>query len=200
MLPAMLAIALSDTTDVLMVVGAIVDAVPDLNSLLLFSKRSRDTTWTKQHLIVRSGQEPVYDPMFVGGDPRLLTWRKSRNGQRNFDVWFTTYDEVRDSIAPPTMVGSGSTVFTAASRGAHVLWAISDRKWPGPAVQLVELGPSHVAALSRDTRYRGLLGLAFSGSRAVLIAAESAPTPRDPAVVSLIETHTWRCLERNGFP
>jgi hypothetical protein len=38
-----------------------------------------------------------------------------------------------------------------------------------------------------------LFGLTIIPRHLVLIAAESAASSRDPGVVSVIETHTWRC-------
>jgi hypothetical protein len=50
-----------------------------------------------------------------------------------------------------------------------------------------------LAVTSKATEYRGLLGMALTADRVVLIASKAAQPPRDPAVISMIETHAWRC-------
>jgi hypothetical protein len=78
------------------------------------------------------------------------------------------------------------------------MWAIYDRRWPDPILQLLErFGAAEVSRYSRVTKYRGLLGLAVTRDRAVVVGSLAAENPRDPAVVSIIETHTWRCLSRS---
>jgi hypothetical protein len=191
---AAVAVHLTRTRDLIAVVMPFVDSIPDVNSLFFYTKRPQDTAWSARRNIVRSGKEMVLDPLFTDYGTPLLSWRKVRNGQQEWDAWFTTYDESRDSIAPPTRLTTGAIEITAASRGDHVEWAISDRAWPGPSVQLLETDDTKRGArLDRDTRYRGLFGLAITRGRVVLIAAQSAATPREASVVSMIETHTWRC-------
>jgi hypothetical protein len=188
------ALHLTPTRDVIAVVMPFVDSVPDMNSLFLYTKAPRENGWSGKRNIVRAGQEPVLDPFFTDFKTPVLSWRKSRNGQKDWDAWTATYDALRDSIAPPVRLTTGAIEIAPAAHGDHLAWAISDRAWPGPAVQLLESGqPGRAARLFRNTRYRGLLGLAITRGRAVLIAAQSAATPREPDVVSIIETHTWRC-------
>ena len=188
------ALHLTATRDVIAVVMPFLDSAYDVNSLFLYTKAPRDARWTGKRTVVRAGQEPVLDPLFTDFATPVLSWRKSRNAQRDWDAWITTYDEQRDSIAPPTLLTTKAVEIAPASHGDRLAWAISDRAWPGPSVQLLESDNSvRSARLSRDTRYRGLLGLAITRGRAVLIAAQSAATPREPGVVSMIETHTWRC-------
>jgi hypothetical protein len=191
---AAVALHLTETRDVIAVVMPFLDTVPDMNSLFLYTKAPREARWTGKRAIVRAGQEPVLDPLFTDFATPVLSWRKSRNAQRDWDAWISTYDERRDSIAPPVRLTTGAIEIAPASHGDRLAWAISDRAWPGPAVQLLESDKSvRGARLFRDTRYRGLLGLAITRGRVVLIAAQSAATPREPGVVSMIETHTWRC-------
>ena len=185
---------LTHSRDVLAVLRPVVDSVPDVNSLFLYSKRAEDSVWTERQLIVRSGSEPIFDPLFVGATRPLLSWRKSRNRQSEWDAWVAPYDEARDSVMPPVRLAEPAVEIAAAWDRDEVLWAISNRAWPNPVVQLVETDASlRIARLPRDTRYRGLFGLAITHGRAILIAAQSAATAREPNVVSMIETHTWRC-------
>jgi hypothetical protein len=188
------ALRLTPERDLLAVVRAIEDSIPDGNSLFLYEKRPSENAWKEKRLIVRSGQEPVLDPVFGGTDTNVLTWRRSRNHQREWDAWFTTYDERSDSIAAPVHLATDAVEIAVASDTGHLLWAISNREWPDPVVQLLEWDNANsVARLVRNTRYRGLFGLTILPRHLVLIAAESAASPRDPGVVSVIETHTWRC-------
>jgi hypothetical protein len=188
------ALRLTPERDLLAVVRAIEDSISDGNSLFLYEKRPSENAWKEKRLIVRAGQEPVLDPVFGGINTHVLTWRRSRNHQREWDAWFTTYDERSDSITAPVHLATDAVEIAVVADTGHVLWAISNREWPDPVVQLLEWDNANsVARLVRNTRYRGLFGLTIIPRHLVLIAAESAASSRDPGVVSVIETHTWRC-------
>ena len=47
--------------------------------------------------------------------------------------------------------------------------------------------------LSKPSEYRGLFGAALTSNRVVLIASKAGQPPRDPAVISMLETYAWRC-------
>jgi len=194
---AMFALRLTPDRDVLAVVRSVLDTIPDVNSLFLYSKRPTDSLWTKRQLILRAGREPVFDPLFIGADTHLLSWRQSRNSKREWDAWFARYDERTDSVVAPTRLTSDAIEVAAVADEGHAAWAVSNREWPNPIVQLLETDAAgNVARLNRDTRYRGLFGLIITRHRLLLIAAQSAASSREPAVVSMIETHTWRCRQR----
>ncbi|PYP80430.1 MAG: hypothetical protein DMD35_04805 [Gemmatimonadetes bacterium] len=196
---AAVALHLTPTHDLLAVVMPFQDSIPDMNSLFFFTKLPRDTVWSGKRAIVRAGDEPVLDPLFTPSSANVLSWRRSRNGQREWDAWFTTYDEQRDSIARPTRLATDAVEIATAAHGDDVLWATSNRAWPNPIVQVLEsVNARRGARLVRQTRYRGLFGLAITHGRSVLVAAQSAATPREASVVSMIETHTWRCLSQSG--
>jgi hypothetical protein len=186
--------ALTPTRDLLAVVRTIEDQVADMNSLFLYAKGPGDTTWRERELIVRAGLEPVHEPNFVFDGRHVLSWRRSRRGVQGWDAWVTVFDEAAQRTTPPMRLTSGFIEYTVAARDGHVVWAASDRAWPDPVLQLVESdASSRIARLQRTTRYRGLLGLAITRDRAVVVAAHSAASSREPGVVSMVETHTWRC-------
>lgn len=186
--------ALTPTRDLLAVVRTIEDRVPDMNSLFLYAKRSGDTTWREQELIVRAGFEPVHEPNFVFDGRHVLSWRRPSKVAQGWDAWFAVIDDSAQRTGPPTRLTSGFVEYTVAARAGHAVWATSNRAWPDPVLQLVESdASSRVARLQRTTRYRGLLGLAITRDRAVVVAAHSAASSREPGVVSMVETHTWRC-------
>ena len=194
---AMFALRLTPDRDVIAVVRSALDTIADVNSLFLYSKRPTDSLWTKRQFVLRAGREPVFDPLFVDADTHLLSWRRSRNSQREWDAWFARYDERADSVTAPIRLTSDAIEVAAVAKGSHAAWAVSNREWPNPVVQLLETDAAgNVARLSRDTRYRGLFGLIITRGRLLLIAAQSAATSREPGVVSMIETHTWRCQQR----
>lgn len=186
--------ALTPTRDLLAVVRTIEDRVTDMNSLFLYAKSSGDTTWREQELILRAGLEPVHEPNFVFDGRHVLSWRRSGKGVRGWDAWFAVFDDSGARTTSPTRLTTGFIEYTVAARTGHVVWAASDREWPDPVLQLVESdASSRIARLQRTTRYRGLLGLAITRDRAVVVAAHSAASSREPGVVSMVETHTWRC-------
>lgn len=190
----MFALRLTPERDVLAVAKAILDTIADVNSLFLYSKRPSDTLWQQRQLVLRAGREPVFDPLFIGTDTHILSWRRSRNSRREWDAWFARYDERTDSLGTPVLLTSDAIEIEAVARKAHAVWAVSNREWPNPKVQLLETDTAgNVARVYRDTRYRGLFGVILTPRRLLLVAAQSAATDREAAVVSMIETHTWRC-------
>jgi hypothetical protein len=188
------ALALTPSHDMLAAVRTIEDSVADMNSLFVYRKRGKDTLWGQEELIVRAGLEPVRDPLFASGARHVLSWRKSTNAEKSWDAWFTTFDDSAMRVGSPTRIASRSIELTGGARGDRAVWATYDRAWPDPVVQLVESdGSSNLASVERIGRYRGLLGMAVTRNRVVLVAALAAASSRDPSVVSMVETHTWRC-------
>jgi hypothetical protein len=188
------AIALAPSRDLMAVVRPLETVDSDNNSLFLYTKSPRDSTWINTAHIVRGRDDPVRDPLFSGENPRVLSWRRETATSRSTEAWFATVSENGDSISTPTQLATGATLTSLASRSGHAILAIADRVWPNPTLQFVELGePSPIAKQRMHTNYRGLIGVELTHAKVVLIAARAATTPRDPAVVSILQTHAWRC-------
>jgi hypothetical protein len=187
------ALALAPSRDLMAVVRPLETVSEDNNSLFLYTKSPTDSIWTNAHHIVRGGDAPVRDPLFSGEKPRVLSWRRARATSGPGEAWFATLDEVGDSVSTPVRLGTGDTESNLASRADRAVLAITNRVWPNPTLQLFELGGHSVAAHTMTTAYRGLLGLAVTHANVLLIAARAASSPRDPSVVSILQTHAWRC-------
>jgi hypothetical protein len=187
-------LALSPVRDLMALVRPMEGVARDHNSLFLYTKMPEDSTWTNTASIARGGRDPIYEPLFAGESPRVLSWRRKAEDTDSNDLWFVTLDERGDSISNPVHLGSGAKVASLASRHGHAVLATADRKWPNPTLQLYELGDaSTIARQSMTTDYRGLLGVAVTPKNVILVAARAAASPRDPAVVSVLQTHAWRC-------
>jgi hypothetical protein len=192
------AIALSPTHDIMAVVKPVMDTIVDINSLFLYAKLPSDTSWSTVTRVLRAGLDPVRDPLFTT-DARVLTWRRLRPAIGEREAWFTTVNSRGDSVGTLNRIAGGAEELKISRAGDGQMWAIYDRKWPDPTLQLFERASAdEVRRYARITRYRGLLGLAIAQNRAVVVASLAAESPRDPAVVSIIETHTWRCLSRSS--
>jgi hypothetical protein len=188
------ALALSPSRDLMAVVRPLETVDSDDNSLFLYTKSPRDSIWTNSAQIVRGRDDPVRDPLFSGEHPRVLSWRRTSATSRSAEAWFATVSQNGDSISTPTNLATGATLTSLASRSGHAILAIADRVWPNPTLQFVELGESSpIAKQSMHTNYRSLIGLELTHANVVLIAARAAATPRDPVVVSILQTHAWRC-------
>jgi hypothetical protein len=170
-------------------------AAPDINSLFLFAKRPDDSVWTQKAWIVVGGEHPVREPRFSGTNPRLLSWRRTSDDGSNWDAWYATIDDRGDSIGAVTHVSPGAIEVAAASRGAHQVWAVFDRaRWTRPTLRMVERGVfAQFARVERVTDYAGLIGVAITRARVVVVASQPSTDPRDPQVISVVRTYTWRC-------
>jgi hypothetical protein len=192
------AIALSPTHDIMAVVKPVLDTIADINSLFLYAKLPSDSSWSTGTRVLRAGLDPVRDPLF-STDARVLTWRRLRPAIGEREVWFTMVNSRGDSVSTLNRIANGAEELKISRAGDALMWAIYDRKWPDPTLQLFERTDADgVRRHARITRYKGLLGLAIAQTRAVVVASLAAESPRDPAVVSIIETHTWRCLSRSS--
>ena len=192
------AITLSPTHDIMAVVKPVMDTIVDVNSLFLYAKLPSDTSWSTVTRVLRAGLDPVRDPLFTT-DARVLTWRRLRLDIGEKEAWFTTLNSRGDSVGTLNRIAGGTEELKMDRGGDGVMWAIYDRKWPNPTLQLLERsGADGTTRHARITRYRGLLGFAIARDRAVVVASLAAESHRDPAVVSIIETHTWRCLSRRS--
>jgi len=189
-------LSLSATHDLMAVVRpAEIPGTTDVNSLYLFAKRAEDSVWTQKAWIVVGGNRSVRDPQFSGTDSRLLSWRRTTDDGSNWDAWFATVDDRGDSIGEVTRVSPGAIEVGVASRGANHVWAVFDRaRETRPTLRMVERGPApDLALVERLTDYAGLIGVAIARDRVVVIASQPSSHPRDPQVISVVRTHTWRC-------
>ena len=186
--------SLSATHDLMALVRPSEDGPFDTSSLFLFAKRADDTAWTRKAWIVVGGKQPTREPLFSGDAQRILTWRRTNDQQLHWDQYFTTVDSRGDSVGPVIQVASESIEYSIASGGAYHVWALHDRARPVATLQLIESDASsephrRVAA----TDYAGLIGVALTPRRVVVVASRPSSNPREPAVISVIQTHTWRC-------
>jgi hypothetical protein len=188
-------LSLSPTHDLMAVVRPSEKLGTDVNSLFLFAKRADDSVWTQKSWIVVGGERSVRDPQFSGADPRVLSWRRTSDDGSNWDAWFASVDDRGDSIGPVTRLSPGAIEVGVASQGAHHVWAIFDRaRWTRPTLRMVERSTSpDLGVVESLTDYAGLIGVAIARSRVVVVASLPSTHPRDPQVVSVVRTHTWRC-------
>jgi hypothetical protein len=168
----------------------------DDNSLFLYVKARADTTWTVRLRVSRGARAPVHDPQFVPDDEEpLLVWRTQdfRGGE---EAWAVPVRAQRDSVLPPLHFASTARQFDISARDRHAVVIAADHVLPR-TVQLFELRkPGGAARISsRQVRYRGLLGVALTTDRAVVVHSQAAESAEDPAVISVLETHSWRCID-----
>ena len=188
-------LSLSPSHDLMAVVRPSEKVGTDVNSLFLFAKRAEDSVWAQKAWIVVGGDRAVRDPQFSGTDPRLLSWRRTTDDGSNWDAWFASVDDRGDSVGAVTRVSPGAIELGVASQGAHHVWAIFDRaRETRPTLRMVERGATpDLALVERVTDYAGLIGVALARHRVVVIASQPSAHPRDPQVISVVRTHTWRC-------
>jgi hypothetical protein len=186
--------SLSATHDLMALVRPSEDGPFDTSSLFLFAKRAEDTAWTRKAWIVVGGKYATREPAFSGDAHRVLTWRRTNDQLLHWDQYYATVDSRGDSVGPVTQVARESIEYSIASSGAYHVWALHDRAKPVATLQLVESDassePRRRVAL---TEYAGLIGVALTPRRVVVVASRPSSNPREPAVISVIQTHTWRC-------
>jgi hypothetical protein len=188
--------AITSTTsrDLLAVVRLDTTEARDANSLFLYAKAHDDTAWTLVSRIWRGVRAPVHDPQFVPDDEKpLLVWQTG-DPPGNTEGWMTETTGRDSSLSPPLHFGSGIRAVETSARGASSVIATTDRARPSTA-QLFEVHrPERIARVSRRvTSFEGLTSVALARHRAVVIQSQPSATSRDPAVVSQLETHAWRC-------
>lgn len=188
-------VAASPTHDLMAVVRPAENDRVDANSLFLFAKRAEDSVWTQKAWIVVGGEHPVRDPQFSGTNPRVLTWRRTPDDGANWDAWFATVDDRGDSVGQVTRVSPGAIEVGVASQGAHHVWAVFDRaRETRSTLRMVERGASPELGVAQSlTDYAGLIGVAIARRRVVVVASHPSSHPREPQVVSVVRTYTWRC-------
>jgi hypothetical protein len=188
------AITSTSSQDLLAVVRLDTTEVRDANSLFLYARPHDDTAWTLVARIARGLQAPVHRPQFVPDEETpLLVWQ-TEDPAGNTEGWMAETSGRVSAPSPPLHFGSGMRVLETAARGGSAVIATTDLGRPS-TTQLFEIHrPERIARVARrTTSFKGLTSVALARRRAVVIQSQPSATSRDPAVISLLETHAWRC-------
>ena len=191
------AITSTKSQDLLAVVRLDTTEASDANSLFLYAKAHDDSAWTLVSRVARGLQAPVHDPQFVPDDETpLLVWQTG-DPAGNTEGWMTEISGRVATFSPPLHFGSGIRVLATSTRAGSAVIATTDYARLSTA-QLFEIHrPERIARVShRVTSFGGLTSVALARGRAVVIQSQPSATSRDPAVISLLETHAWRCPKR----
>jgi hypothetical protein len=190
------AVAATPTSDLLAVARPDTTLLrEDHNSLILYTKAPTDTLWTQHPRLWRGGKDPVQQPLFaVPASRPLLVWTTGPM-MRASSAWVLSLATITDSNVAPIQLRADASDLGVASLGNAGVITTYDRGSPTREIRVFEYHqPLRVSAvLSKPTEYRGLLGTALTPDRAVLIASKAGRPPRDPVVISMIETYVWRC-------
>jgi hypothetical protein len=170
--------------------------VEDHNSLFLYTKAPRDTLWMSHPRLWRGGLDAAaHQPLFTGkaGQP-LLLWTTGPMF-RSTSAWALSLATITDSTTAPILIRAYASDLVASSLGDAGVIATYDRGGPTRDIRVFEYHePLHVSlTLSKPSEYRGIFGAALTPDRLVLIASKAGQPPRDPAVISMLETYAWRC-------
>jgi len=194
-LAAFAAITTSPSLDLLAVAHPDTSLRVDHASLFLYTKAPNDTLWTPHPRVWRRGGEPVHQPTFAGSSGRpILVWT-SGPMFRSTSAWALSLPTALDSLAAPVPMTTYVSDIVATSLGDAGVIATYDRGGPTRDIRIFEYHEPLRAtlALSRPSEYRGLFGGALTPGRLVLIASRAGQPPRDPVVISMLETYAWRC-------
>jgi len=167
----------------------------DHNSLFLYTKSPTDTLWTPHRRLWRGGMDPVQQPLFADAATRpLLVWLTGPL-MRARSAWALSLPAIPDSAVEPTLMLTSTSSIAGLSLGDAGVIATYDRGSPTRDVRVFEYHePLRVhIVFAKPTEYRGLFGAALTPEHLVLIASKAGQPPRDPAVISMLETYTWRC-------
>ena len=189
------AVAVLPSSDLLAVARPDTTLRADHTSLFLYTKAARDTLWTEHARLWRGGNDPVHQPLFAGeASAPLLVWSTGPMF-RSTNARVLSLASITDSTAVPISMPAYASDLVAASRGGAGVIATYDRAGPTRDIRVFEYHePLSVRpVLSKPTEYRGLFAVALTRDRVVLIASKAGQIPRDPAVISILETYAWRC-------
>jgi hypothetical protein len=114
---------------------------------------------------------------------------------RSASVWALSLATIPDSAVAPISMLAFVSDLAASSLGDAGVIATYDRGGPTRDIRVFEYHePLRVSlVLSKPSEYRGLFAAALTSNRLVLIASKAGRPPRDPAVISMLETYAWRC-------
>ena len=189
------AVGLTASLDVLAVVRPDTTLEEDHNSLFLYTKPPKDTEWMSHPRVWRGGTNSVHGPMFVhGAASPVLVWVTGPMF-RATSAWALSFATISDTARAPIPLPAQVSNMMTSSLGDASIIATFDRGGPTRELRVFEYHePLRVRlVLSKATEYRGLMGVALTPDRVVFVASKPAVPPRDPAVISMIETHAWRC-------
>jgi hypothetical protein len=169
--------------------------VEDHNSLFLYTRAPTDTVWTPHPRLWRGGGDPVHQPLFAGEASRPLLLWPTGPMFRSASVWALSLATIPDSAVAPISMLAFVSDLAASSLGDAGVIATYDRGGPTRDIRVFEYHePLRVSlVLSKPSEYRGLFAAALTSNRLVLIASKAGRPPRDPAVISMLETYAWRC-------
>jgi hypothetical protein len=110
-------------------------------------------------------------------------------------AWALSLATIPESTPEPIPLITYASDLMAASLGDAGVIATYDRGGATRDIRVYEYHePLTVSlVLSKPSEYRGLFGAALTRDRVVLVASRAAQPPRDPAVISVLETYAWRC-------
>jgi hypothetical protein len=189
------AITATPSLDLLAVVRPDTTLREDRNSLFLYTKAPTDTFWTSHPRLWRGGDDPARGPLFVNEARQPLLLWETGPMFRATSAWALSLATIPDSTAAPIPMPAYASDLVASSLGDAGVIAAYDRGGPTRDIRVFEYHePLRVSLVfSKPTEYRGLFGAALTPDRVVLIASKAGQPPRDPAVISMLETHAWRC-------
>jgi hypothetical protein len=169
--------------------------VEDHNSLFLYTKSPKDSLWTSHPRLWRGGGDPVHQPLFAGEASRPLLLWPTGPMFRSTSVWALSLATIPDSAVAPVPIAAYVSDLVASGRDDVGIIATYDRGGPTREVRVFEYhAPLRInQVLAKPTDYRGIFGAALTPDRVVLIASKAGQPPRDPAVISMLETYAWRC-------
>jgi len=167
----------------------------DHNSLFLYTRALGDTLWTSHPRLWRGGGEPVHQPVFAGEVSRPLLLWPTGPMFRSTSAWALSLATISDSAVTPIPISAYMSDLVASSLGDAGIIATYDRGGPTREIRVFEYHQPLRAnqVLAKPTEYRGIFGAALTPDRVVLVASKAGQPPRDPAVISMLETYTWRC-------
>jgi hypothetical protein len=189
------AITATPSLDLLAVARPDTTARVDRNSLFLYTKAPADTLWASHPRLWRGGGDPVHQPMFAGEASRpLLVWPTGPMF-RSSSAWALSLATISDGGVAPIPIPAYVSDLVASSLGDAGIITTYDRGGPTREIRVFEYHePLRInQVLAKPTEYRGIFGAALTADRVVLIASKAGQPPRDPAVISMLETYAWRC-------
>ena len=189
------AVGSTASLDLLAVVRPDTTLQEDHNSLFLYTKAPKDSLWTSHPRLWRGGQDAVHLPLFVNeASQPMLLWTTGPMF-RGTSAWALSLATLPESATKPMALPTYASSVATASRADAGVIVTFDRLGPTRELRIFEYRQPLRATLvySKPTEYHGLVGVALTSEHVVLVASKPAVPPRDPAVISMIETHAWRC-------
>jgi hypothetical protein len=194
------AVGASATHEILAVVRSEVTDRADRNSLFTYVRRIGDSAWVQHSRLVRGGgHRPSRDPtLHRDGDGVVLSWRVSDDARGVEEAWYTRLEANGDTTFGNVKLADQASVMYPTIRDGRGAWILMGAL-PEDGREMLKLieydGTRHPSSLRiSSSPYRGLLGIALTKSRLVLIGSrESLPERTDPLVSTIVHAFPWRC-------